>query len=442
MQIREFIYHYNNPLMKKLECPICLDILKSKYCLCKFCGQNFCLECVDNILSINKNAKCPLCKSIHLRQGVVRGRMDLCSIIKGKCSSCEMVISRSDFNNVHLKTPCPEMCSYGCYEYVINKKHDHNCSLRKEKCPICPGEELVINMKQHIMQHLDAKKYEIRYLKEDIKHSESRINLILEYITRLATLNDKRFIYRFGGNSIIKKTRCLSGKKYWNLDDFVGELEFIEKDNMTIIRYHYSPYSYIWSGISSSPIPEITLTNYTTTFGIIDVCDVYNILAIGITTRESYYYQDYMIGHDGESYGLVCYIDVKTELYGRGRCSINKSETKINKGNIIKMVIDRLHGVIIYYVSKIQRIDNKGSIKISSAEIDTHSDKWVRERINELITKYNVKESLAYDIAEIEQVTNYSYLGHIDVTNMLDKKYHLGISLRGASKIAFLGEEF
>jgi len=51
-------------LRKKIECPVCYDVVNKGNFSVPLCGHIFCRTCIEYYKSHNENPKCPICKKL------------------------------------------------------------------------------------------------------------------------------------------------------------------------------------------------------------------------------------------------------------------------------------------------------------------------------------------------------------------------------------------
>lgn len=471
IESRQFIHTIaDETLLKAFECPICLDILKPKYNTCKKCGKNFCSDCVNNIISANENAKCPLCKSIPLKDGIVNGGLDICSIIKGKCSECNLTMTRLNFYNVHLKRPCPVKCKFGCPRLISFSEQDHydHCEYRKENCPICHKLVLSVKLPSHIVDsHVIQMANTISKQESMIDSFETRMKMELEKMEKtitdyanqmetiilenkqlrgeisllgkhLSTLTKTEMNFSLQEVNLEKRVPLNKEVFYWNIGKSNPKLEYDRLINSVKRNGSISTHP---SVISFYPIPNVN--KFSVLIGIAEFPNKQNAIAIGITTKESFIPSSSKVGRRSDSYSLSCDKDLGTELYNGQYNSCQKIDLTIKEGNIIRMTLMKDDvNCVIFFISNDKQISKDASIKEFTVAKDLDSTVWIEARVRMLIIIFgssNIK--LAEKIAEMEWHMNEIYIGHINIKHPISE-YYVATTLASDSKLVFLGEEF
>ena len=98
----------DDELLRRYECPICLDILIDPI-LHSACGNMFCRRCIGLLSS------CPLCRKTILESDltpVPNVTKDLIAKLKVKCNHCgqEMTLEASKTHKMKCEFPCPFEC--------------------------------------------------------------------------------------------------------------------------------------------------------------------------------------------------------------------------------------------------------------------------------------------------------------------------------------------
>lgn len=481
IETRQFHAIGDEAFLKTFECPICLDVLKPKYCTCKKCGKNFCCECVNNIILVNDNAKCPLCKSIQLKDGTVTGGLDICSVIRGTCSECNLTMTRNNFVDIHLKYPCPVKCKFECSQLVSvsNQNHYDYCTFREENCPICDKLILSIRLSAHIVDnHIISMANIISKQESFIDSFESRMRIEIERMEK--ALSDAKSEYEKNVADYSKRIDSLAyenrrlteeisllGKQisipsktelnlsiqeltlsrtplsedvfYWNIGKSNQKLEYDRTINSVKRQGSISTHP---SAISCYPIPNVAI--FSALFGVVEFPNKQNAIAIGITTMESFIPSSSKVGRRAGSYCLSCDRDLGTEIYNGNYEACQKLGSKISEGNIIRMTLIRDdEAYLVFFISVVKQISKDGLVKDIEFTKSSDPSVWVNMRIKMLITEFDIKnEKLAKNIAKIEWNMNEIYIGCVPIYCQITSEYYSAITLASDSKLAFLGEEF
>ena len=143
----ENIFNKDEPILKDLECPICLNIIWDPFECCD-CGKIFCYSCIKK--SKEKNNSCPTC-----RKSPFQGR---------NAKSVKTFFNKINFNCIYKG--CQEHPEYS--EYLDHLK---KCKFRLYKCNNegCNYQDILENMEIHATQ--------CKYLIIKCKYCSKDINL-------------------------------------------------------------------------------------------------------------------------------------------------------------------------------------------------------------------------------------------------------------------------
>ena len=78
---------YDHEINENYICPICLCLFIDPKILSS-CKHSFCTKCLNNILSIEKNLVCPLCKKVFNKK-LIKDNKDLATEINEKMIKCK-----------------------------------------------------------------------------------------------------------------------------------------------------------------------------------------------------------------------------------------------------------------------------------------------------------------------------------------------------------------
>ena len=149
----ENIFNKNEPILKDLECPICLNLIWDPY-ECSDCGKIFCKICIEK--TKEKKNSCPTCRKSPFQGRYAKSLKTFFNKIKLNCiyKGCNEHPEYSEYIS-HLKK-----CKFslykcnnpGCdYQDSLEKMEIHSteCKFLLVKCQYCSKEINLCNIESH-----------------------------------------------------------------------------------------------------------------------------------------------------------------------------------------------------------------------------------------------------------------------------------------------------
>ena len=268
----ENIFNKEDPILKDLECPICLNLIWDPI-ECNDCGKTFCKICLEKTKETKDS--CPTCRKNPFQGRISKSLRTFFNKIKINCifKGCKEHPYYSEYID-HIKK-CKfrlyQCNNEGCnYQDILEKMEIHSteCKFLKIKCQYCSKEVNMHQIDSHEKTecnqiifcpkcHLKLKKnyYNNNHRKNDIDSEECLKEQIKlhqkenkELLNKIESLNGQFNNVKNEYNSIINKVKKNLQKEKEKNENLTKELERMKyniKQKDKWLNCHYSIYLFV-----------------------------------------------------------------------------------------------------------------------------------------------------------------------------------------------------